>query len=827
MKRSILFVILFINYIICWGQSYPEGFNEEVAYDQFDSPAGILHTVEDISIVWELSGKVWTISNGEISDGPVIDISEEVAYWGDLGMIGAVLHPDFLDNGYIYLLYSVDRHYLLNYGTPDYDPTFSETGVPSLGRLTRYQLNTIDFQFAIPDSRQVLLGENSNDGLPICTPSHGTGALLFGEDGSLLVSTGDGNTWVRSSSGMGYNGQGSLPEYAYDSLALSDGILKPEEFLGGFRSQYLDGLNGKILRIHPETGEGLANNPFYNQAFPDSPRSKIWSLGLRNPYRMTIKPGTGFGNLNEGFPGVIYIADVGDWIFEEINVVNEPGLNFGWPMYQGPTQHDLYYLVPTANSNAPNSLFGEGNCNNEFMNYQEIITQPNEFHNYFFSNPCNPSIEISDEVITFEHERPVLSYANSANEQYPFAVVPAWDDDGEPTFYKVDDAISGVSGDSFTGISGSGGVFLKSDSIPQEYRGLYIQGDFSGWLRAFEFDETHELKSIELWNEFIGAPIHLSENPSDGCLYVTSIYPPEIKRICFGGNLKPVISVSPEVVYGIGELEINFDASQSYDPEGQPLTFEWDFGDGSIGNGSQISHTYTPNGSEMENFQTTLVVTDPEGASSEQVIPVSLNNTPPTAEITSINEGEFYAIDAPTLMNLIAESNDAESGEEELDFNWQLLLHHNTHFHYMEVVEGNNQTYLLSPTGCSEDETYWYEYVLTVTDPGGLFDTDSVEIFPDCEGTLQDHSFDDPLIVYPNPVTTNRVNVLSQKDLGSQVNYVIYNSLGGFVEGGIKQINNQRKYFALTLPQLVDGVYFLRFEIKGEYHSIRIVVFQE
>jgi hypothetical protein len=354
-----------------------------------------------------------------------------------------------------------------------------------------------------------------------------------------------------------------------------------------------------------------------------------------------------------------------------------------------------------------------------------------------------------------------------------------------------------------------------------------MQGDFSGWLRTFLFNETHELEEINLWNNNVGATIHISENPTDGCIYLTSIWPSKIKRICFGGNLKPIISASPEVVYGIGELEINFDASQSYDPEGQPLTFEWDFGDGSTGNGSEITHIFTPGGSNMENFQTTLIVTDPEGASSQQVIPVSLNNTPPSAEITSISDGELYGINAPTLMNLIADASDAESVEEDLEFNWQLLLHHNTHFHYMETVEGNNQTYLLSPTGCSEEETYWYEYVLTVTDPGGLFDTDSVELFPDCDGTLQNLNFDAPLLVYPNPVTSTRINILSQIDLGTQVNYELYNSLGEFIDAGVKQINNQRKYFALTLPRLVDGVYVLRFKVKGDYYNIRILAFQE
>lgn len=805
-------------------QSYPEGFNEEVAFDQFESPAGILHTNSDIAIVWELSGKVWTITGEEVSENPVIDISEEVAFWGDHGMIGAAIDPDFLENGFVYLFYSVDRHYLKNYGTPNYDPGVSETYTASMGRLTRYTLNTVDFQFAIPESRKVLLGDQIDNGLPICTASHGVGAVMFGEDGSLLISTGDGNTWVGSSSTRGYNGEGPLPEFAYDSIALNDGILKSEELLGAFRSQYLDGLNGKILRLDPETGEGLSNNPFYDPENPGSPRSKIWSLGFRNPYRMAIKPGTGSGNLENGFPGVIYIADVGDWVFEEINVVFEPGLNFGWPMFQGPAYHGYYNSVATANPNAPNPLFGNGNCNSEFFDFQDIISQPNENHNYVYTNPCNQNLNIPDEIITFQHERPVLSYSNTVNEDFPFAVVPIWDENGDSGFLDIENPGSGVSGDNFTGISGSGGIFLDSDSIPQEYKGLYIQGDFSGWLRSFNFDETHELKDVELWNSFIGAPIHLTENPSDGCVYITSIFPPEIKRICFGGNLKPIISVDPEIVFGIGEQEVTFDASQSYDPEGEELIFSWTFGDGETASGPIVTHIYSPSGEEIENFETVLVVTDTQGESSEQIIPVSLNNTPPSAAITSIENGDLYAVDSPTLLNLVAQAEDGESNPGNLNYSWQLLLHHNTHFHYLDVIEGNNQTFLLPPTGCSENETYWYEFALTVTDPGGLEDQDSVEIFPDCDGTLETPEFEEPFIIYPNPATGSRLNVLSGIDLGSEVGYEFYNSLGEFIFGGTVTINNQRRFFHIDLLGLTQGLYTLRLTINNKDYTRRFVV---
>lgn len=88
------------------------------------------------------------------------------------------------------------------------------------------------------------------------------------------------------------------------------------------RVQNLDSLSGKILRIHPLTGDGYADNPFYN-GDPTHNRSKVYSYGLRNPFRFSVHPQT-----NEPFVG-----DVGWTLWEEIH--SGRGKNFGWPCYEG------------------------------------------------------------------------------------------------------------------------------------------------------------------------------------------------------------------------------------------------------------------------------------------------------------------------------------------------------------------------------------------------------------------------------------------------------------------------------------------------------------
>ena len=114
-----------------------------------------------------------------------------------------------MENGYIYLFYCTDTHYLKFFGTPDYYPNASENLV-SMGRITRYTVD-LNTDSVDPSSRKILLGEEIGTGMPICAPAHGVGQLMFGKDGSLLATTGDGNTWAGSPEGGGFNGEGPLP----------------------------------------------------------------------------------------------------------------------------------------------------------------------------------------------------------------------------------------------------------------------------------------------------------------------------------------------------------------------------------------------------------------------------------------------------------------------------------------------------------------------------------------------------------------------------------------------------------------------------------------
>src|ERR1043166_1275469 len=284
------------------GATVPAGFTETLVSGPWSDAVGTLFENNGRTYVWERTGKVWFKDPADASFTLLLDISEEVGAWTDHGMLGLVLDPNFRVNGYFYLMYVVDRYYLLNFGTPGYNANSDQYDSATIGRLTRYTCRSSDgFRSVNLASRLILLGDKKQTGIPILANTHGVGSLVFGEDGTLLVSCGDGASPYGADLGGDWIG-------SYSVQALGDGIIKPKEDVGSFRSQMVDSLNGKVLRLDPATGNGVSTNPYYDAANPRAPRSRAWVLGLRNPCRMVLKPDSGSHNPADGNPGILYLG---------------------------------------------------------------------------------------------------------------------------------------------------------------------------------------------------------------------------------------------------------------------------------------------------------------------------------------------------------------------------------------------------------------------------------------------------------------------------------------------------------------------------------------
>ncbi len=720
-KILILFVSLITQFSL-FAQLISD-FSESSITNEIYRPVGIRFDNTGRAFVWERNGVVHVIdSSGVKRTEPLIDISEEVGHWGDHGCLGFALDPDFLQNGYFYMLYVVDRHYLMHYSTNTYDPDSTLTNQATIGRITRFQANpATDLNTTIESSRKVLIGETKETGIPILIASHGVGSLVFGTDGTLLASTGDSGSFLSDDFG-------SDPG-TYFQQALDDNILKPKEDVGSLRSQMIDVLNGKILRIDPETGDGIASNPWYDSNNPRSARSRVYALGLRNPFRFIIKPNTGSHNPDDGLPGTLYIGDVGGSKWEELSVCDQPAMNFGHPFFEGVTKYSVFWQTNRVNPDAPNPLFETDECMSEYFDFQDLTKQALQNQSNSFPNPCNPDIQI-DESLTFDHAYPKLMYTNKLSNPPARTYIPNFNTDGELEALNLSDPNAPFQSQPFSGYSSVAGLFYDGDNFPEAYRGRYFHADYSFWIRSMDFDENDELHGIEPFHGSSAYVLDLAVHPKNGCIWYIGFHS-RVNQICYGGNNPPVALAKYDVQYGSSPLEVNFNAEESFDPEASVLSYFWDFGDGNTSILKNPNHTFTAPNSNPQSYECILTVTDELGATGSASFIISLNNTPPLVNITSIEDGSYYSINGYSILPLAADVTDLEHSDGQLDYSWTTILKHNVHEHAEPPVNQKTTNTLIEPIGCN-DENYWYQIQLKVTDEAGLIGSDTIDLFPYC-----------------------------------------------------------------------------------------------
>ncbi|MSR41519.1 MAG: carbohydrate-binding protein [Phycisphaerales bacterium] len=326
----------------------PAGFVAESRGSGWNECQGVEFMPDGHALVWERTGRVWVVNeNGIRETAPFLDIHDEVGGWRDFGLMSVLLHPNFESNGWVYLLYIVDRHHLDFAGTGSYNPNTNTYYAATIGRVTRYTATVASGMHQVdPASRLVLLGESASTGIPVTHQSHSVGTLVWGEDGSLLLTTGDNASYESVDVGGQASG-GWLDD------AVARGIIRAKENVGAYRAQLVDCLCGKVLRLDPQTGNGLAGNPWFEPKNPRSPRSRVWCTGLRNPFRMSIVPESGSHDPQDNDPGTLLIGDVGWTSREDWQVADRSGLNFGWPLFEGLTQQPQYWAASPTNADAP------------------------------------------------------------------------------------------------------------------------------------------------------------------------------------------------------------------------------------------------------------------------------------------------------------------------------------------------------------------------------------------------------------------------------------------------------------------------------------------
>jgi glucose/arabinose dehydrogenase len=295
------------------GVTLPAGFAEQVVFSGLTQPTELEFSPDGRVFVAEKGGRIKVYDDlADTTPTLFADLSTNVHNQWDRGLLGMALAPNFPTNPWVYVLYTYDAP--PGQTAPVWNDfcTDANNGTCVVtGRLSKLQASGD----VMTGTEQVLIHDWCQQ-----YPSHSIGDLEFGADGMLYVTGGDGASFNVVDYGQLPAGNPTNP--------CSD----PTNEGGALRSQDVrttadpTALNGALLRLDPNTGAAAPGNPMISS--PDLNTRRIVATGLRNPFRLTMRPGT-----NEA-----WISETGWSTWEEVNRVIDPTAsvtNFGWPCYEG------------------------------------------------------------------------------------------------------------------------------------------------------------------------------------------------------------------------------------------------------------------------------------------------------------------------------------------------------------------------------------------------------------------------------------------------------------------------------------------------------------
>jgi glucose/arabinose dehydrogenase len=271
------------------------------------------------------------------------------------------------------------------------------------------------------------------------------------------------------------------------------------------------------------------------------------------------------------------------------------------------------------------------------------------------------------------------------------------------------------------------------DSFPDSYQNTVFIADYSlGWIKTLKFDKeyTSLISSQTFWGN-AGATVKLSQGP-DGNLYQLTIYPGELSVISpSDGNRAPTAVIGATQTNTANKsLEVGFTGSNSTDPDGDDLTYLWNFGDGTTSTEKSPTRTFSTAGA-FSTYAVTLTVSD--GAkTSKATQTITVGSTPPTATIEMVDDKITYNA-GDTLTFKVADDSglDPEDGPLPASaYKWTVVFHHNEHTHpFVDNIDGPTGT-ITVPRSRDQLASTFYRITLTVTDSSGLKTTTSVDVHP-------------------------------------------------------------------------------------------------
>lgn len=361
---KIFLLLLFFSLTLKNANSQPYEFVNAFPNVSFASPLYLTHSNDGTNRVFvvEKNGTIKVLPNDSLTNDSRIylNISNKIITGSERGLLGLAFHPNYSANGYFYVNY-----------------TRSGDGATV---ISRFNVSSADPNKADSLSEYPILT------VPQPYSNHNGGMVFFGMDGYLYIGMGDG-------------GSGGDP---------------------GNRAQTLTELLGKILRINIDTTTALTNYgiPASNPFASGGGRPEIFTVGMRNPWRMSVDPMT----------GEIYCGDVGQDAWEEVDII-ENGKNYGWRCYEGNNPYNLSGCASPSDYTFPIKVYQNvgSDCSVTGGYVYRGSRRPELYGRYIYGDYCSRKVfklkyengTVSEEELLFNAPGSIYSFgADQQNELY-------------------------------------------------------------------------------------------------------------------------------------------------------------------------------------------------------------------------------------------------------------------------------------------------------------------------------------------------------------------------------------------------------------------------
>jgi len=546
-------------------------FTKVVLGQKFEEPVELAVLPDERVLFIERRGflNLYTPASNRVRRIATIPVSTKYAdsSQAEDGLLGLAADPRFAANGWIYMYYS-------------------PAGPEPKNVLARYQMKGDSLDLG---SRKVLL-EVAVQRDKCC---HTGGSIAFDGKGNLYLSTGD-NT---NPFAIGYapidERSGRSPWDAQKSSANTND------------------LRGKIIRIHPEP-DGTYTIPDGN-LFPSGTaktRPEIYTMGHRNPYRMSVDSRTGFVYWGEVGPDAnIDSAGRGPRGYDEVNQARQAG-NFGWPHFVGDNKAYFKTTFIDSATVTGGAQFDPGRPVNNSPNNTGLSDLP-PARSAFIWYPYGPSLEF-----------PVVGSGGRTAMAGPVLHRDQFRDAARP--------------------------------FPQWYDGkLFIYEWMRGWIIAVTMDAKGDLASMERFmpSQKFSNPIDMQFGPN-GDLYVLEYGTAwfqgnddaRLVRIEYNaGNRKPIVAVGVDRPAGALPMRVMLSSAGTTDLDEDSLRYVWTITRRGGGVSQRLdepnaSFTFTRPGT----YTASLTVTDPQGAQSTSAVQVAAGNEPPTVDVDFVGSNRSF-----------------------------------------------------------------------------------------------------------------------------------------------------------------------------------------